>query len=123
MTVKKKRTQPNSGQFQKGHPAINHTKNKPLRDALVAIADLPAGNVLIPVTNADLMAIRLWDFALSCTPSNPKGLNAIVEVFDRIEGRTKPSEEELEQTKGQKSLTVVLPRQQSNTSTGNASVT
>ena len=99
----------NAGLFKSGdeHPRVQVLL--PLKHALEGIAISPAGIMPSVVTNADLLVARLWELAMTAAPSNPKGLNAIQEIFERLEGKTSPSKEELNSMEKSKSVTVVLP--------------
>lgn len=85
-------------------------KNRSLIESLRAIINLKPGKMPKPKTNADVLAARLWNYALVAAPSNPKGLNAIVEIFDRLEGKAAPSEGELDAMKNSGQITFMLPR-------------
>ena len=90
----------------KGAPNKNHIS---LVASLRAIVDATPGNMPPIVTNADVLAERLWNFALTASPSNPKAFNGIVEVFDRCEGKSAPAPAELAAIKDSRAV-IVLPR-------------
>jgi len=113
--IPKKRGRPpggsNAGRFKKGQIQDNRTpKAKALFEALKKLIDDKAGKLPKAKTNGDLLVLRLWEYAMTAAPSNPKGLNAIVEIFDRLEGKAAPAAEELDAMKDNKTITVLLPK-------------
>ena len=97
-------------------PGTVSPENKKLRDSLERIIAMKAGSMPGVKTNGDILAERLWNYALVCSPSNPKGLNALIEIFDRIDGKAAPSKEELDSNKNAQKIIVCLPSLNANVS-------
>ena len=100
---------PHSGNFQMGHkgrgPAVE--KNKLMSQILRDIAQEPLSQS-DKTTKGEVLMRKLFDAALEANASTIAGLKAIEIVHDRLEGKVKPSTEELDATKTSKQITVVL---------------